>query len=239
MFSGLSKQYPLVIAANRDEVPARQEKTAAPNFLTDDIFAPRDLVHGGTWIGVNRHGVVAALTNRSLQPRSHGRRSRGLLVTEALACQTAPQAVAATLAAPSGTYNGFHLFIADDRMAMLLWSDGQDIKSRPVPMGLHVFTGIGCEPGHGVRDRMIRERAIYFRSLGDRDWLDDILSFHGPESEDGTCVHGPDVRMESGFSMLIHRPEHGRFWNLNWRQGRPCLGGDWSTRLVAITDDQR
>jgi hypothetical protein len=49
------------------------------------FWAPRDEEEGGTWIGVNRLGLVAAITNRSTLPESAGRASRGLLVTGMLA----------------------------------------------------------------------------------------------------------------------------------------------------------
>lgn len=55
--------YPLVVAANRDEFHAR--RSAAADFWTDDsrILAGRDLEAGGTWLGLSRHGRFAALTN--------------------------------------------------------------------------------------------------------------------------------------------------------------------------------
>ena len=238
VFRDVDPRYPLVVAANRDEVPGRHALTAGPAWLTDDIFCPRDLVHGGSWIGVNRHGLLAALTNRSIMPRSKGRRSRGLLVTEALACRTADEAAAGALAAPSGTYNGFHLFLADGRGASLLWCDGAAVESRPVTAGLHVITGDGCDPGHSVRDGIIRACATRSPRLEDQFWLDRLLSFHGPNSDDGTCVHGPDVRMETGFSMTVHRPANGRFWRVDWRAGRPCRGGGWHAQIVPITDGE-
>ena len=55
--------FPLVVAANRDEFFIRP--TAPAGWWTDPpgIFAGRDLQAGGTWLGVNREGAFAGLTN--------------------------------------------------------------------------------------------------------------------------------------------------------------------------------
>ncbi len=55
--------YPLVVAANRDEFYHRP--STSPTAICSDplIVAPRDLEAGGTWFGVNGKGLVAAITN--------------------------------------------------------------------------------------------------------------------------------------------------------------------------------
>ena len=71
-------EYPLVIAANRDEAYARPTAPAA--FWEDDprICGGRDLEQGGTWLGVTRTGAFAAVTNfRSSIGAKHNTRSRG------------------------------------------------------------------------------------------------------------------------------------------------------------------
>ena len=56
-------EIPLLIAANRDEFHSRP--TCAAHWWKDrgDILAGRDLVAGGTWIGITRSGRFAAVTN--------------------------------------------------------------------------------------------------------------------------------------------------------------------------------
>jgi uncharacterized protein with NRDE domain len=58
-----SKEYPLIVAANRDEFHARPAAPAA--FWEDhpEILAGRDLEARGTWMGISRGGKFAAVTN--------------------------------------------------------------------------------------------------------------------------------------------------------------------------------
>lgn len=71
-------QYPLIVAANRDEFYARP--TAPSNFWTDNsnILAGKDLQAGGTWMGISQQGNFAALTNiRAPSPPRIETRTRG------------------------------------------------------------------------------------------------------------------------------------------------------------------
>jgi uncharacterized protein with NRDE domain len=74
-----------LVAANRDEAYARPFTAPRVWVAETPFWAPRDEEEGGTWIGVNREGLVAAITNRSTLPETPGRASRGLLVTGMLA----------------------------------------------------------------------------------------------------------------------------------------------------------
>src|SRR5207249_505079 len=75
---------PVIVGANREEFYARGGE--APRLMGQScrVLAGRDPRAGGTWLGVNEHGVVVAVTNR---PTSHvpaAPRSRGLLTRDLL-----------------------------------------------------------------------------------------------------------------------------------------------------------
>ena len=55
--------YPLVVAANRDEFFVRPSAPAAFWTEAPQVFAGRDLEAGGTWLGISRERRFAALTN--------------------------------------------------------------------------------------------------------------------------------------------------------------------------------
>ncbi len=66
---GCHPQYPLILAANRDEF--HQRKTLAAHWWHDipGLLAGKDLEAGGTWLGINRWGRLAAVTKvREPQP---------------------------------------------------------------------------------------------------------------------------------------------------------------------------
>ncbi|WP_371373758.1 NRDE family protein [Thalassotalea aquiviva] len=79
-------QYPLIVAANRDEFHQRATQSAHIWQTTPSLLAGRDLHAGGTWLGINHLGQFSALTNiRSLPLAPAGLQSRGQLVPKALA----------------------------------------------------------------------------------------------------------------------------------------------------------
>src|ERR687892_2230737 len=84
--------YSLILAANRDEFYDRP--TAPAGFWEDApaVLAGRDLKAGGTWLGVDRRGRFAAVTNyRQGQREAAAPRSRGRLVSDFLTMGTPGQ----------------------------------------------------------------------------------------------------------------------------------------------------
>lgn len=74
----------LVAAGNRDEFHARAAARLADWADMPGVVAGRDLVSGGTWLGVSREGRFAVVTNVRGDAPVAGRRSRGDLVTAVL-----------------------------------------------------------------------------------------------------------------------------------------------------------
>ncbi len=106
--------YPLVLAANRDEFYARP--TAAASYWRDrpEILAGRDLQAGGTWLGLTRSGRIAALTNyRDGNAQQVAATSRGSLVAEFLGGRTKPAGFLAGLEHDGRAFNGFNLLAGD------------------------------------------------------------------------------------------------------------------------------
>ncbi len=144
----------LVVAANRDELRARPSAPPQAGVAPSGVrfVAPRDLVAGGTWIGLNEHDVFVAITNRSIGggPSFLGeRRSRGALVLEALGATRADEALAAAAGWPGDAHNPFHLAIIDREHAGLVWSDGTTTRREVLASGtIHVVTerSLGAAP---------------------------------------------------------------------------------------------
>jgi uncharacterized protein with NRDE domain len=108
-------RYRQVLAANREEF--HQRPTAPADFWPEQpgLLAGRDLQAGGTWLGLNRDGRFAAITNyrEPVEPTPAGAPSRGQLVRDYLVGDADPMAHARAVVAAGGIYSGFNLLLGD------------------------------------------------------------------------------------------------------------------------------
>jgi len=107
---GQHPDYPLILAANRDEFHARPTKEAHWWPDKPDVVGGRDLQAGGTWLAVHRNGRFATVTNyRDAMASKPGHRSRGHLVTGFLDGTLSPADYLATI--EEDRYAGFNLIV--------------------------------------------------------------------------------------------------------------------------------
>jgi uncharacterized protein with NRDE domain len=127
-------RYRLVIAANRDEYHARP---AAPSSWWDEGFlAGRDLKAGGTWLGVDRRGRFALLTNvREPSRYDPGAPSRGSLVPNVLTADAPPSISLPAQIRAASRCNGFNLIAGD--LDELLW--GSNRANSPTTLGPGIY----------------------------------------------------------------------------------------------------
>jgi uncharacterized protein with NRDE domain len=106
-------KYKLVLAANRDEFYERP--TAQADFWAENehILAGKDLVHGGTWLGVTKNGRFAAVTNFRDPNQPKGKLSRGNLVKDFLLGTNSPQSYLQQIQADKDNYTGFNLLVGE------------------------------------------------------------------------------------------------------------------------------
>ena len=106
--------YPVVIAANRDEFHRRPTEAAAWWADRPDLLAGRDLQANGTWLGITRAGQIAALTNyRDPSQSKPSAPSRGGLVVEMLESDARIGARLDRLRRVGARYAGFNLLCTD------------------------------------------------------------------------------------------------------------------------------
>src|SRR5436190_9673097 len=124
------ENFPLVIAANRDEHFSRP--TEAPKLWAADpaIIVGKDLVAGGTWLGVNDRGIAAAVVNRRIQTETNtSPRSRGLLCLDMLQAATMADARAALPYEDTGRYQPFLLLLAAAEAAFAAYNSTGEIQT--------------------------------------------------------------------------------------------------------------
>lgn len=167
--------WPLVLAANRDEMLNRAWDAPAAHWPDQaGVIAGRDRSGGGTWMGVNHHGVVAAVLNRpgSLGP-AVGKRSRGELPLLALAHPSAGEAASAIAPLDAGAWRSFNLVLADRSGARFVRGLGQ---GRPqvetLTPGLHMVTAHDPDDTDSPRVARHLERFRSARPPEPDDWRD-------------------------------------------------------------------
>ena len=208
-------EYPVVVAANRDEATDRPSEP--PGVYRDEplVIAPRDGEAGGTWIGYNEHGVFAGITNRWNDADLAGERSRGLLVADALACETAREAIEVVERTTTEyEYAGFNLAVADaDDAGWLEW-DGQ-LERVALEPGVHVAVNVGLDGRFTIpssRRELGQRQAENAESVrqalevepgeGTEEWLDRAGSVLG-DHEYGVCIHGDGFGTRSSSLIAL------------------------------------
>lgn len=138
--------WPVLLAANRDEMIDRPWAPPGRHWPDrPEVVAGLDRTAGGSWMGLNDHGVAAAILNRrgSLGPAA-GKRSRGELVLEALDHADAVSAAEALAELSPAAYRSFNLVVADNRDAYWLRNRGEEhsrvVEVQPLPEGLSMLT---------------------------------------------------------------------------------------------------
>jgi len=219
---------PVCIAANRDE--SNNRPSTPPRVRDGDpaVLAPRDERAGGTWVGYNADGVLAAVTNRWMP--GEGERSRGLLVDDALGVRSAAAAVETVEAAlREAEYAPFHLLVADETDCLLVTHDGDGESVHSLSPGVHVVVNVGFdgewfvperrpEAGRNQAKNAERVRETLQPTDGEtaEEWTDRAGTVLG-DHEYGVCIHGDGFGTRS--SSLIRLGADRRF---EYADGPPC-----------------
>jgi uncharacterized protein with NRDE domain len=138
-------RWPILLGANRDEMIERPWAPPARHWPDRrHVVAGLDKLAGGSWLGINDDGMVAAILNRmnTLGPQP-GRRSRGELVLEALDHSDAADAAAALSDIDPSAYRPFNMVLADNSKAFWLRNLGYEagwIEAMELPPGLSMVT---------------------------------------------------------------------------------------------------
>ena len=213
---------PLVVAANRDEFFERPtEGPALRETAYGKLVAPRDERAGGSWLGLNEHGLFAAITNRRCESPDPNRRSRGLIVMDALAATTAREAAEEIEGLQTNAYNPFNLLVADRHTAHLLSYAGT-LERVDQPPGAHVIGNV--HPNDVSHPKVARQRQEVARAAeapAERV-LDELAAVCSSHAGDGpiehTCVHADPYGTCS--STLLRLGPGGS--ELRYADGAPC-----------------
>ena len=125
--------YPLVVAANRDEFYARPTAIAARWPDVPQIIGGIDLEAGGTWLGITESGRFAAVTNVREPNMAKAASSRGALTRDFLLADLPAGDYAEQI--EGSHYAGFNLLLSDGES--LLYCSNRDGEPRALPPGIY------------------------------------------------------------------------------------------------------
>jgi uncharacterized protein with NRDE domain len=201
--------YPLIIAANRDEYYQRPAAKAA--FWQDHphILAGRDLEGMGTWLGVTRSGRFAALTNvRDPNERKTDAPTRGQLVSKFLTSNRAAREYLEEVATLATRYNGFNLLAGD--LDGIYYFSSRMGSVQEVAKGIH---GLSNHLLDTPWPKVVRGKQRLQAALADEpraEALLDLLHDREPAAKDELPDTGIGFEMERVLSAaLIVSPQYG------------------------------
>jgi uncharacterized protein with NRDE domain len=229
--------YPVVVAANRDEYLDRP--ALPPTSLGEGprIIGGKDLRASGTWLGINEHGLVAGLLNRRIsetEPNDGKLRSRGLLCLDALQRPNVAEALRYVESQRAQDYNGFNLLMASRDEASVAYNRGGEIEIVKLTPGFHLLTNADVDDFECPRisrsysrfAELARRKDFAADPLARREDLAALLADHSTQLDPRTgrpnslCLHLGDYGTRSS-SLIFMRRDSEKVEHF-FASGSPC-----------------
>lgn len=217
----------IILGANRDEYYDRPTEMPYVRLQHPRVLAGRDLRAGGTWLAVNEHGLVSAVTNRHDAEPKPGRPSRGLLPMVACRYETAAEAVdVLDMHLSAARYNGFNLLVADSENAFILQAPSETVSISRLDPGVHAVGNLGWDESTDPRvARAVRETEARLQGQRKTDpagrvrAIEEVCRLH-ENTGAAMCVHLGEAGTVS--STVLRLNEDGRLTHYLHAAGPPC-----------------
>ncbi len=169
------KKFPLLVAANRDELYDRASETS--HFWPDkpDLLAGRDGFANGTWLGISKQGRFAAITNGTHSKSSDVKKlSRGSITVDFLAGDRSANQYAHEVHSQASSFNGFHLIVYDMKSMCYVDSDSNILSQKACQLspGIYGLSNAGiysdwpkCEIGKNKMSKIVNSDSFDFKDL--------------------------------------------------------------------------
>lgn len=194
-----SATYPLVFAANRDELHTRP--TAAADWWPEPaaILGGRDLLAGGSWLAVDRRGRLAAVTNIPSDDVRQDARSRGALVRDFLSGDESAADFVATVASEIDAYRPFNFLAFDGWELHFAGSADGALRFEP---GIHAFSNA---PLGADWPKIHAAQAGLAEHLEKDDLEDALFALLISDADDG----GPNDRLSRRKKIFVNDAHYG------------------------------
>ena len=153
-----ARDAPILVAHNREEFFDRPTQVPKIQSGRPRVICGIDRKAGGTWLGVNQHGLLVVVSNRPKALLPPEPRSRGLLCRELLnfaGARDAAEHAAKELA--TGKYAGANFVCADAKRAAVVYG-GNTIEIIELSRGLHVLTNGDLDDPTDERQEFVRRQ---------------------------------------------------------------------------------
>ncbi len=183
---------PILVAYNREERPDRPSQAPRIQSGCPRIICGIDRKAGGTWFGINQHGMFACAMNRPKRDVPFNPRSRGVLCREMLNYNNPQKAAEMVLKElQTGNYAGVNYVCADANQGFVIYG-GAEISMQEIQPGLHMFS-------NGRMDDYNDERQEYVRRQLTLQRLDSSVTFLAVASK--TFARKPDTNGRRGIIL--------------------------------------
>lgn len=201
-------KYKFILAANRDEFYERP--TLPANWWEDHpkILGGRDLEANGTWMGIQKNGRFAAVTNyRDLSRIRTDAKTRGELPTNFLAGRAAPHEYAHQVFEDRESYNGFNLLVLDEDLSYV---SNYESESFDLNFGLYGLSNALLDtPWQKVVKAKSALNALIQSDFGMEDLIA-IMTDRKAAPDESLPSTGLDYEREKALSsMFINTPNYG------------------------------
>jgi len=206
----IHKDYPLIVAANRDEFYKRKSMKAAFWEDAPGVLAGRDMQAGGTWMGVHENGKFSAITNyRDPYNEKANAPTRGVLPLNYLKGELGPLGYLKKLQQGKGKeYNGFNLLTANQH-GMFHYCNVNNKISR-IDEGIHALSNAFLDtPWPKVKLAKEKLKDVIESSFDVTSLLDMMYDVR-KASNNELPKTGVTLKLERELSpMFIKTPEYG------------------------------
>ena len=205
-----SADTPLLLAANRDEFYARPALAASWWEEAPHVYAGKDLEAGGTWMGINKQGRFAAITNiRNGEAKKNGAPSRGKIVADFLCDNISPSSYLQTLAAEAKHYAGFNLILGDAN-DIYWFSNAQQHAAQRLQPGFYGLSNASLDtPWPKVIEAKTQFEKLIQKNSSDQDYFE-LLADTTQAPEHLLPQTGVSLEWERLLSSIhIHSNDYG------------------------------
>lgn len=204
---------PLILAANRDEFYNRPAAPAGYWEDHPDIFAGRDLVGGGAWLGVTRTGRFAAVTNYRDPKAPLGTVSRGNLTADFLKGGMPAGEYLKDVESRARDFSGFNLIVGEigrEKREVFHYSNRGSRIAKLAPGVYGLSNHLLNTPWPKVRNGMERFSALVRAETVDRGKIFGLLSDEAMAADEDLPDTGVGVEIERALSAIfIKTPVYG------------------------------